>query len=165
MKELLKEHDNKLSNFVQDSAPIIDICAGGKHSIVLTGNGGLYTFGFGDQGQLGLRTTDNAKKPTLVTDFDGIRIMGISAGSHHSVVQTAKGDIYACGLNKDGQLGLGHTKSRKQFTHLTCFGGVSINKFMAGGNHTWFLIDEFMPFKSNYTFPEALGPAKANKIE
>ncbi len=47
MKELLQEHF--LSNYAQDAAPIIDICAGGKHSMVLTGNGGLYTFGFGDQ--------------------------------------------------------------------------------------------------------------------
>jgi regulator of chromosome condensation len=86
MKELLQEHDNKLSNFAQEAAPIIDICAGGKHSMVLTGNGGLYTFGFGDQGQLGLRNTDNAKKPTLVADFDNVRVQGISAGSHHSLV-------------------------------------------------------------------------------
>jgi regulator of chromosome condensation len=102
MKELLQEHDNKLSNFVAESAPIVDIFAGGKHSLVLTGSGSLYTFGFGDQGQLGLRNTDNAKRPTLVTDFENVRIQSISAGSHHSIVQTAKGDLYSCGLNKDG---------------------------------------------------------------
>lgn len=42
------------------------------------------------------------KKPTIVSDFEGVRITGISAGGFHSVVQTAKGDLYACGLNKDG---------------------------------------------------------------
>lgn len=59
MNELLKEKDNKLKNFVEESASIIDIAAGGKHSIVLTGTGSIYTFGFGDQGQLGHRDTDN----------------------------------------------------------------------------------------------------------
>lgn len=113
MKELLREPDNKLSNYVAEPAEIIDVCAGGKHSLVLTGGGNVYSFGFGDQGQLGLRSADNQKKPTLVTDFDGVRITAISAGGYHSVVQTAKGDMYACGLNKDGQLGLGHNKSRK----------------------------------------------------
>lgn len=48
MKELLKEKDNKLKDFQQELAQIIDVAAGGKHSIVLTGTGALYTFGFGD---------------------------------------------------------------------------------------------------------------------
>lgn len=39
--------DNKLSEFVIEATPIIDISAGGKHSMVLTGSGSLYTFGFG----------------------------------------------------------------------------------------------------------------------
>jgi len=75
---------------------------------------------------LGQRNTDNQKRPTLVQDFDGVKIQSISAGGYHSIVQTAKGDLYACGLNKDGQLGLGHTKSKTSFTHLSCFGGINI---------------------------------------
>lgn len=50
MKDLLRESDNKLSSFASEPAQIIDISAGGKHSLVLSGNGNLYTFGFGDQG-------------------------------------------------------------------------------------------------------------------
>jgi alpha-tubulin suppressor-like RCC1 family protein len=50
MKELLREPDNKLSNYVAEPAEIIDLCAGGKHSMVLTGGGNVYAFGFGDQG-------------------------------------------------------------------------------------------------------------------
>ena len=49
-----------------ESSPITDISAGGKHSMVLTGDGSIFTFGFGDQGQLGHRNTDNQKVPTLV---------------------------------------------------------------------------------------------------
>ena len=50
MKELLREVDNRLQEFATENAPVIDIAAGGKHSLVLTGNGTLYTFGFGGQG-------------------------------------------------------------------------------------------------------------------
>ena len=50
MKELLHEHDNRLSEFAYEKSPIVDICAGGKHSLILTGSGSLYTFGFGGQG-------------------------------------------------------------------------------------------------------------------
>jgi alpha-tubulin suppressor-like RCC1 family protein len=52
----------------------MDISAGSKHSMVLSGNGCLYTFGFGEQGQLGHKDSDNQKKPKFVKDFDGIRI-------------------------------------------------------------------------------------------
>lgn len=118
--------------------------------MVLTGDGTLYTFGFGDQGQLGHRNTDNQKVPTIVEDFDGVRVHNISAGSHHSIVQTAAGDLYACGLNKEGQLGLDHNKSKTMFCHISAFGGINIQRFMAFGNHSWFQIDEFIPYNPNY---------------
>ena len=80
----------------------IDIAAGGKHSMILAANGSLFTFGFNGQGQLGQRHTNNLKSPTLVEDFDGVRIAAVSAGAHHTIAQTSGGDLYACGLNKDG---------------------------------------------------------------
>jgi hypothetical protein len=85
-----------------------------------------------------------------------VRVQAISAGTFHSVVQTQKGDLYACGLNKDGQLGFGNKASKKFFCHLTCFAGINVQKFHAGGNHTWFLIDEFAPSRPAYSFPEPL---------
>ena len=154
------EVDKLLAGGGGDMMSIIDASAGGKHSMVLTGSGALYTFGFGDQGQLGHRNTDNQKTPTLVQDFDGIKVQAISAGSHHSVVQTAAGDLYACGLNKDGQLGLGHAKAKTQFTHISAFGGINIQRFVASGNHAWFQIDEFLPFAAKYQLPAPLGPQK-----
>lgn len=65
---------------------VIEIAAGGKHSLVLCANGSLYSFGFNGQGQLGQRSTDNLKRAALVEDFDGTRIQAISAGAHHSLV-------------------------------------------------------------------------------
>lgn len=123
---MINEVDNKLQEFAIDVTPITDISAGAKHSMVLSGDGSVYTFGFGDQGQLGLRNTDNQKVPTLVSDFDGVRIQAISAGTYHSLVQTAAGDIYGCGLNKEGQLGLDHLKSKTMFCHLSALGGINI---------------------------------------
>ena len=39
MKELLREPDNNLSSYASEAAEIIDVCAGGKHSLVLAGSG------------------------------------------------------------------------------------------------------------------------------
>ena len=114
---------------------------------------------------MGHRDTDNQKKPKLVTDFEGVRIQSISAGGYHSMVQTQRGDLYATGLNKDGQLGMGNNKSKTGFTQLTCFGGVNVQRYCAGGNISIFQIDEFLPFRSNYTFPEPLGAAAKKALE
>ena len=70
----MSELDPKSQQINLDVQSITDISAGGKHSMVLSGDGKVYTFGFGDQGQLGHRNTDNQKVPTLVTDFDGVKI-------------------------------------------------------------------------------------------
>lgn len=48
---------------------IQDIAAGGRHSLVITDEGALYTFGYGTNGQLGLRNTSNKGKPALVKDL------------------------------------------------------------------------------------------------
>lgn len=125
--------------------------------MVLTTSGFLFSFGFGDQGQLGLKNSDNALKPTWVSDFDGVKINAISAGNFHSLVQTEKGDMYSCGLNKEGQLALGHFKSKTGFAYISCFAGLTIQKFFAGGNHSLFMIDEFMPFKLRFEWPAPLG--------
>lgn len=69
---------------------------------------------------------------------------------------TAKGDLYSCGLNKDGQLALGNYKSRTGFQHITCFAGLNVQKVCAAGNHSWFQVDEFLPVKGNYQWPAPL---------
>jgi alpha-tubulin suppressor-like RCC1 family protein len=44
------------------------VTAGKKHSVALSEAGNVFTFGFGDNGQLGHKDTDNVKKPKHV-DF------------------------------------------------------------------------------------------------
>ena len=64
------------------------IACGGKHSLVLTTDGDLYTFGYGQQGQLGHRNAKNVHKPRFVKDFDGKKVQLIAAGLHHTIVMT-----------------------------------------------------------------------------
>jgi len=86
MKPTLKKVPGQEFNPDLDLALISDISAGTKHSVVLISSGHLFTFGFGDSGQLGLKNTDNQKKPTLVADFGDVGISKISAGNSHTMV-------------------------------------------------------------------------------
>lgn len=158
--DILKPKKKPTGDPAFDLALICQVAAGKKHSMVLSEAGNLFTFGYGDNGQLGHKDTDNQKKPKHV-DFGDVRVSAIQAGDFHSVVQTQAGDLYATGLNRDGQLGLGDCRSKTSFTRITCFAGLNVSKFFAGGNHSWFMIDEFLPTVTNYKPPEPLGAPKA----
>ena len=84
--------------------------------MVMMEDGSLFTFGFGTNGQLGLKSTSNKAKPQLVKDMSIKKVTQIAAGWNHSLVLTENGDMYACGYGAHGQLGLGEKESKTQFT-------------------------------------------------
>jgi alpha-tubulin suppressor-like RCC1 family protein len=90
------------------SGPIVQIAAGGSHSLALTSTGQLYAFGRNDFGQLGGeggKTTPNPT-PVLVGMPAGVApIVQLAAGASDSLMVTANGQLYAFGANAFGQLG------------------------------------------------------------
>lgn len=87
----------------------------------------------------------------------------MAAGLHHTIVMTQAGDIYVCGSNKDGQLGLGDTDTRTGFTHLQSLSDKNVYRVFAGGNHSWVLLDEIVPMRKNARPPSPLDCDKINK--
>ena len=55
--------DQPLEMYMKESVIIADIAAGGRHSLVITEDGQLFSFGYGTNGQLGLKSTANKSKP------------------------------------------------------------------------------------------------------
>ncbi|XP_076673695.1 RCC1 and BTB domain containing protein claret [Andrena cerasifolii] len=86
---------------------IIDAVAGQYHSVALTADGRVFTWGWGVHGQLGHGNTDEKTTPTLVTSLLGVVIRSISAGHAHTLVLSTEGIVYAFGCNIFGQLGTG----------------------------------------------------------
>ncbi|XP_076756092.1 RCC1 and BTB domain containing protein claret isoform X2 [Xylocopa sonorina] len=86
---------------------IIDAVAGQYHSIALTADGRVFTWGWGVHGQLGHGNTDKKLTPTLVTSLLGIVVRSISAGHAHTLALSTEGIVYAFGCNIFGQLGVG----------------------------------------------------------
>lgn len=104
----MQDDDYDVRVKLQNQGHVKQIRAGGHHSMVLTTNGRLYTFGFGQHGQLGHRSNQNMFRPRLVKDLLSKPVVAIAAGWNHSLVLTEVGDLYSCGYGKYGQLGLGH---------------------------------------------------------
>jgi alpha-tubulin suppressor-like RCC1 family protein len=90
------------------TGPVTQIAAGAYHSLALTSTGQMYAFGYNLYGELG-NTTHTEKPnptPTLVT-LPGASgtITEIAAGAYQSLAVTSAGQLYAFGLNEQGQLG------------------------------------------------------------
>ena len=95
--------------------------------------------------------------PKIVSDFgNSKKVQLISAGAHHSVVMTQSSDIYVCGCNTDGQLGMGDTDIRSGFSLLKSLADKNVYRIFTGGNHTWVLLDEFIPIRKNFRPPSPL---------
>ena len=92
------------------------------HTICITEDGKCYTFGRNEAGQLGHGDKMNRGAPTLVKVLENVRITKAVAGKTHTLFLTSGGELWACGSNKFGELGLGKTcdseDKPKQITSL-----------------------------------------------
>lgn len=80
------------------------IACGSSHSMALTSEGQLYTWGYNEYGQLGNNTTTDALTPQLIT-VSGATFASIAGGRYHSMALTTDGKLYTWGSNVYGQLG------------------------------------------------------------
>jgi alpha-tubulin suppressor-like RCC1 family protein len=81
------------------------VAAGIFHSIVLTRDGDVFTWGSGTLGPLGHGNTYTQNVPKRVEDLTNVT--DIAAGSFHSLAVGGGGAVYTWGYNRQGQLGLG----------------------------------------------------------
>jgi alpha-tubulin suppressor-like RCC1 family protein len=137
--------DEYFDSGFEDRNTIDQIALGAKHSLFLTNRGRLYVCGYGSQGQLGLGKsfTSNCYEPTLVKSLVGKQIIMIAAGSNHSLALTSRYDVYSCGHNAKGQLGLGESKSCTVWTHISALSHKKVARIYSGGEHSWAVIGNF----------------------
>ncbi|XP_027624345.1 secretion-regulating guanine nucleotide exchange factor [Tupaia chinensis] len=97
----------------------------------------LFAWGANSYGQLGLGHKEDVLSPQQLHDFcQPGRIRRITGGGGHSMVVTDGGDLFVCGLNKDGQLGLGHTEDVLSFIPCTSLLGCPIQQVACGWDFT-----------------------------
>ena len=87
---------------------VVDVSAGGWHSVAVTRDGALFTWGRGEYGRLGLGANCASRlSPCLVTGLQGHTIVQASAGGTHTLALTAAGRVFVFGRGAFGRLGLG----------------------------------------------------------
>ncbi|KAM9658020.1 secretion-regulating guanine nucleotide exchange factor [Trichechus inunguis] len=102
----------------------------------------LFAWGANSYGQLGLGHKEDVLLPQQLNDFcEPGCVRRITGGGGHSAVVTDGGGLFVCGLNKDGQLGLGHTEDVLYFTPCTSLLGCPIQQVACGWDFTIILTE------------------------
>ncbi|KAH7638250.1 hypothetical protein HUG17_9356 [Dermatophagoides farinae] len=98
------------------------IVGGGLHSLSMTNKGEIYSWGSNGWGQLGLGDEEDRGIQCLVAfpiaNSIDIHIKDIVAGKYHSLFLFENGQLWGCGSNSDGQLGLGDDIKRSKPTKI-----------------------------------------------
>lgn len=117
---------------------IIGISAGSRHSLALSNEGHVYSWGWGLAGQLGHGNSINLSHPLRIPSLSDIT--AISAGGMHSGCVSATKICYMWGDNSQGQLGIGNkeTTAIDEPTPLCFEDGETfqVNKLSCGGMHS-----------------------------
>ncbi|KAK7822877.1 rcc1 and btb domain-containing protein 2, partial [Quercus suber] len=85
---------------------VIQVASGGYHSLALTDDGKVLSWGYGRHGQLGHSSILNQKIPVVIEALSDEHVVYIACGGSSSAAVTAKGKLYMWGNAKDSQLGV-----------------------------------------------------------
>eukprot|EP00960_Hanusia_phi_P025887 745934-Hanusia_phi.AAC.2 len=83
---------------------ITNISCGAKHSVALSQDGTMFTWGHGEQGRLGHGNNTDFLQPEPISDSP--KMKWIECGEHFTAAIGLDGTLYTWGKNKVGELGL-----------------------------------------------------------
>jgi alpha-tubulin suppressor-like RCC1 family protein len=70
--------------------------------------------------------------------------ISVAAGRDHSIAVSADGDVYTCGSNQHGQLGLPGIENCITFSKVHSCQNVRVVSTFAGGDHSFILLNDHL---------------------
>ncbi len=142
---------------------IIQVAAGANHSLALSSDGKVYTWGENILGQLGNGNTTNSNIPVAVDTsgaLSGKTIIKVDAGYGFSIALASDGTVYTCGDNFRGQLGNGNNTNSNVPVAVNNSGvlsGKTIVQVAAGDQHAIVLASDGYIFTWGWNLDGQLG--------
>eukprot|EP00897_Mesotaenium_endlicherianum_P008172 jgi/Mesen1/7383/ME000382S06587 len=98
---------------------VVDVAAGGWHSMALTASGEVWAWGRGEHGRLGFGDDKSSKVvPHRVELLLHEHVIQVSCGGTHSVALTKDGRLYTFGRSDNGRLGHSHAVTSGHPVHV-----------------------------------------------
>ena len=143
------------------------VSAGGSHSLLICESGGVYSFGYGENGQLGHGDTNNQLVPTRIAPaaLNGERARAVSAGPAASFVLTDSGSAYSFGHGYAGRLGHGNERNLCTPKQIAAFIGRRVTSISSGGAHSLALTDDGHVYAFGEGGDGRLGVADKRRIQ
>jgi hypothetical protein len=146
------KHKPELNQYLK-SKNVIYICCGVRHSLALTVDGDVYSWGDNTYGQVGNGTFEKVQTiPSKIDSFNNKKIKAIACGGNHSFALTESNEVYSWGNNKYGQLGYGNYKDSNSPTRVLI--EFPIEKICCGRFHSILLSKEgdVYTFEDNFSY-------------
>ena len=125
---------------------VVATSAGGNHTLALTSNGTVFSWGSNSYGKLGNNIAPQSLVPVAVTGaLAGKTVVAIAAGTNHSLALTSNGTVFAWGANIDGQLGNNSTVTSPVPVAVDASGvlaGKTVVAIAAGDKHSMALTSD-----------------------
>ena len=138
--------------FSKENLKIRKICCGAHHSVALTTDGRIFTWGHGEYGQHGGATEyidwgtgvaagkeNKFSVPNPLIGLEHKIIVDISCGHLHNCAITSLGECFSWGWGSSGCLGHGNTRFQLVPTQISSFSGEKIIAAAASWKHSLFL--------------------------
>ncbi|EOD04355.1 hypothetical protein EMIHUDRAFT_221135 [Emiliania huxleyi CCMP1516] len=81
------------------------VATGYAHTLAVSEAGAVYSFGLGQNGELGHGNEADQHTPRVIESLRGVRAVAASGGLEHSLVLSAAGEVYSFGAGDRGQIG------------------------------------------------------------
>lgn len=112
------------------------IACGSGHTVVLSTEGEVLTWGRGDDGRLG--HGDNGWKyvPRITQSLAGQVVVQVTCGSYHTAAVTANGALFTWGGGMYGKLGHGNEVGHSTPKRVEALAGLAVSQIACGSRHT-----------------------------
>ena len=144
--DMKSQHTPKLIEALRGKKGL-QVSAGGHHSLVLTDDGAVRSFGHGAKGQLGHlqrggSLAGRSIPKSIGGGLKGKKVVQVSAGAFHSLVLLESGGVMAFGCTDQGRLGFDHKGGMWTRPKLIeALRGKKVLQVSAGDNHSLVLLE------------------------
>ena len=135
---------------------IVQMTSGGTHSLLLTEDGTVFSFGRNSRARTGLGTAVGETliaTPIITTNLQGKKIVQMSNGENHSLLLAEDGSVFSFGNNDYGRTGQGTNLGFTSIAtpvNLASLSGKRVKQVAAGYQHSLLLTEDGTVFSFGY---------------